>query len=153
MMVHRLLAHYLEGGKSADKEALEALCKRASEREAIAAEAERTSIKYKMVEFMQDRIGEEFDGHISGLTEWGVFVELDDTHIEGMSFLRDIEGDFFRFDEQRYEIVGHATGRRMTLGDPARVRVKRADLQKRQLDFELLLPDLQPSARRRKSKH
>ena len=153
MMVHRLLAHYLEGGKSADKEALEALCKRASEREAVAAEAERTSIKYKMVEFMQDRIGEEFDGHISGLTEWGVFVELDDTHIEGMSFLRDIEGDFFRFDEQRYEIVGHATSRRMTLGAPARVRVKRADLQKRQLDFELLLPDLQPSARRRKSKH
>ncbi len=148
MMVHRLLAHYLEGGKSADKEALEALCKRASEREAIAAEAERTSIKYKMVEFMKDHIGEEFDGHISGLTEWGVYVELDDTHIEGMSFLRDIEGDFFQFDEQRYEVVGHATGRHMTLGDPVRIKVKRADLQKRQLDFELLLPGQHGPARR-----
>lgn len=140
MMVHRLLARYLEGGKSADKETVEALCARASEREVIAAEAERASIKYKMVEFMKDRIGEEFEGHISGLTEWGIYVELDDTHIEGMSFLRDIEGDFFLFDEQHYEIIGRSTGRRMTLGDPVRVRMKRADLQKRQIDFELLLP-------------
>jgi len=140
MMVHRLLARYLEGGKPADRKALEALCKQASEREAIAAEAERASIKYKMVEFMKDRLGEEFDGHISGLTEWGVYVEIDDTHIEGMSFLRDIEDDFYQFDEQRYEIVGRSTGRRLTLGDPVRVRMKRADLQKRQIDFELLLP-------------
>ena len=139
MMVHRLLARYLEGGKSADKTALEELCVRASEREVIAAEAERASIKYKMVEFMKERIGEEFEGHISGLTEWGIYVELDETHIEGMSFLRDIEGDFFQFDEQRYEVFGRSTGRRMTLGDPVRIRVKRADLQKRQLDFELLL--------------
>ena len=141
MMVHRLLARYLEGGKSADKETLEALCAQASEREIVAAEAERASIKYKMVEFMKERIGQEFDGHISGLTEWGVYVELDETHIEGMSFLRDIEGDFFQFDEEQYEIVGRSTGRRMTLGDAVRVRVKRADLQKRQLDFELLLPE------------
>ena len=141
MMVHRLLARYLEGGKSADKETLEALCEQASEREIIAAEAERASIKYKMVEFMKERIGQEFEGHISGLTEWGVYVELDETHIEGMSFLRDIEGDFFQFDEEQYEIVGRSTGRRMTLGDAVRVRVKRADLQKRQLDFELLLPE------------
>ena len=82
MMVHRLLARYLEGGKSADKETLEALCVQASEREIVAAEAERASIKYKMVEFMKERIGQEFDGHISGLTEWGVYVELDETHIE-----------------------------------------------------------------------
>ena len=142
MMVHRLLARYLEGGKSADREALESLCAHASDREIVAAEAERASIKYKMVEFMKERLGQEFDGHISGLTEWGVYVELDDTHIEGMSFLRDIEGDFFRFDEAAYEIVGSATGRRMTLGDAVRIRVKRADLQKRQLDFELILPDL-----------
>ncbi len=140
MMVHRLLARYLGGGKSADKQALEELCVRASEREVIAAEAERASIKYKMVEFMKERIGEEFEGHISGLTEWGVYVELDETHIEGMSFLRDVEGDFFDFDEQRYEIVGRSTGLRMTLGDPVRIRIKRADLQKRQLDFDLLLP-------------
>ena len=110
-------------------------------REAVAAEAERASIKYKMVEFMKEHIGEEFEGHISGLTEWGVYVELDETHIEGMSFLRDIEGDFFQFDEQLYEIIGRSTGIRLTLGSPVRIRVKRADLQKRQLDFEVLLPD------------
>ena len=142
MMVHRLLAHYLEGGKSVAKEPVEELCARASDREIVAAEAERASIKYKMVEFMKEHIGEEFDGHISGLTEWGVYVELDETHIEGMSFLRDIQGDFFLFDEQQYEIVGRSTGIRMTLGDAVRIRVKRADLQKRQLDFELLLPGL-----------
>ena len=152
MMVHRLLARYLSGGKSADKQTLEELCVRASEREVIAAEAERASIKYKMVEFMKERIGEEFEGHISGLTEWGVYVELDETHIEGMSFLRDVEGDFFDFDEQRYEIVGRSTGLRMTLGDPVRIRIKRADLQKRQLDFDLLLPGLQKSRPRVKNR-
>ena len=99
---------------------------------------------------MKDRLGEEFDGHISGLTEWGVYVELTETHIEGMSFLRDIEGDFFEFDEQRYEIIGRSTGLRMTLGDAVRVRIKRADLQKRQLDFELLLPRKTGSAPKKK---
>ena len=148
MMVHRLLARYLDGGRSADRETLEALCVRASEREVIAAEAERASIKYKMVEFMREHLGEEFEGHVSGLTEWGIYVELDDTHIEGMSHLRDIEGDFFRFDEAGYEIVGRSTGLRMTLGDAVRVRVKRADLQRRQLDFELLLPSVGQSWRR-----
>ena len=139
MMVHRLLARYLDGGKSADREELEKLCAHASDREIVASEAERASIKYKMVEFMKERIGEEFDGTVSGLTEWGVYVEVNDTHIEGMSFLRDIEGDYFQFDETRYEIYGHRTGRRLTLGDAVRIRVKRADLRKRQLDFELLL--------------
>ena len=143
MMVHRLLAHYLADGKSVEKEPVEDLCARASDREIVAAEAERASIKYKMVEFMKQHIGEEFDGHISGLTEWGVYVELDETHIEGMSFLRDIEGDFFLFDEQQYEIIGRSTGIRLTLGDAVRIRVKRADLQKRQLDFELLLPGIE----------
>ncbi|MEG1622467.1 MAG: ribonuclease R [Alistipes sp.] len=139
MMVHRLLAHYLDGGKSADRTLYDALCEHASEREIIAAEAERASIKYKMVEFMADKIGQEFEGHISGLTEWGLFIELDETHIEGMAFLRDIEGDFYQFDEVRYEIYGHATGRRFTLGDKMRIRVKKADLQKRLLDFEVLV--------------
>ncbi len=139
MMVHRLLARYLDGGKSADRTTVENLCAHASDREIVAAEAERASIKYKMVEFMQDKLDEEFDGHISGLTEWGIYVELDDTHIEGMTFLRDIAGDFWQFDESRYEVYGHATGRRFTLGDAVRVRVKRADLQKRQLDFEMIL--------------
>ncbi len=138
MMVHRLLARYLAGGKSADRRTLEELCEHASEREVIAAEAERASIKYKMVEFMKERIGEEFEGHVSGLSEWGLFVELDETHIEGMSHLRDIEDDFYRFDAERYEIVGQRRGRRITLGDPVRIRVRRADLQKRQLDFEIV---------------
>ena len=149
MMVHRLLAHYLAGGKSVDKAEIDTLCEHASDREIVAAEAERASIKYMMVEFMKEHIGEEFEGHISGLTEWGVYVELDETHIEGMSFLRDVEGDYYTFDETAYEIVGRSTGRRLTLGDAVRIRVKRADLQKRQLDFELLLPDT-PSARRGK---
>ena len=146
MMVHRLLARYLADGKAADKAMLEDLCFRASEREVIAAEAERASIKYKMVEFMKEHIGEEFEGHISGLTEWGIYVELDETHIEGMSFLRDIDGDFFQFDEANYQIIGRSTGRRMTLGDAVRIRVKRADLQKRQLDFEVLLDGLRTPA-------
>ena len=109
-----------------------------SEREVVAAEAERASIKYKMVEFMKEHLGEEFDGHISGMSEWGLYIELEETHIEGMTYLRDIEGDFFRFDPERYEIYGHATGVRLTLGDPVRIRVRRADLEKRQLDFEVL---------------
>lgn len=149
MMVHRLLAHYLAGGRSLPKEEIETLCAHHSEREVVAAEAERASIKYKMVEFMKERIGEEFEGHVSGLTEWGVYVELDETHIEGMAFLREIEGDFFLFDEANYEIVGRSTGLRLTLGDPVRIRIKRADLQKRQLDFELLLPGI---ARRKSSR-
>ena len=138
MMVHRLLARYLAGGKSADRRPLEELCEQASERELVAAEAERASIKYKAVEFMKEHLGEEFDGHISGLTEWGIYIELVDTHIEGMCHLRDIEDDFYRFDVDRYEIIGHRSGRRLTLGDPVRIRVRRADLQKRLLDFEVL---------------
>lgn len=104
----------------------------------IAAEAERASIKYKMVEFMKERIGQEYEGHISGLSEWGLYVELDENHIEGMCFLRDIEDDYYQFDRERYEIHGHRSGRRLTLGDPVRIRVRRADLQKRQLDFEVV---------------
>jgi len=149
MMVHRLLARYLEGGKPANRAELEKAAAYASDREILAAEAERASIKYKMVEFMQDKLGQEFDGHVSGLTEWGMYVELDETHIEGMTFLRDIPGDFFQFDEQRYEVYGHRTGRRFTLGDAVRVRIRRADLQKRQLDFELLLPDGSGSRQKR----
>ena len=150
MMVHRLLARYLENGKSADKQTIESLCEHSSEREVIAAEAERASIKYKMVEFMKDHLGEEFEGHISGMTEWGIYVELEETHIEGMAFLRDIEGDFFEFNPEMYEVVGRSTGRRMTLGDKVRIRVKKADLQRRQLDFDLFLPEAaQPAFERR----
>ena len=140
MMVHRLLASYLAGAKSADKKHLEQLCVHSTEREIIASDAERASIKYKMAEFMKDRIGEEFEGVVSGMTEWGVYVELDDTHVEGMAFLRDIDDDdYYRFDEARYEVVGRSSGIRLTLGSRVRVRVKSVDLNRRTLDFKLLI--------------
>ena len=135
MMVHRLLQRYLDGGKSADRDALEELCEHSSEREVVAAEAERASIKYKMVEFMVEKVGQVFDGHISGMSEWGIFVELEDSIVEGMVAMRDIVGDYYRFDEARYEVYGHATGNVFTLGDKVRVRVKSADLRRRMLDF------------------
>ncbi|MFR9502901.1 MAG: ribonuclease R [Rikenellaceae bacterium] len=138
MMVHRLLAHYLDGGKSVDKEPIEAMCVHSSERELVAANAERASIKYKAVEFMKDRMGEEFEGHISGMKEWGVFVELDDTHIEGMIPIRDLGDDFFEFDSSSYTMYGRSTRETFTLGDAIRVTIKRADLGKRMLDFSLV---------------
>ena len=135
MMVHRLLQRYLDGGKSADRDALEELCEHSSEREVVAAEAERASIKYKMVEYMADKVGQVFDGHISGMSEWGIFVELEDSIVEGMVAMRDIVGDYYRFDEARYEVYGHSTGNVFTLGNKVRVRVKSADLRRRMLDF------------------
>ena len=97
---HLLLAHYLAGGKSEDKEYYERLCEHSSAMEVRAADAERASIKYKMVEFMLDKLDQEFDGHISGITEWGIYVELEDTKIEGMVALRDMTDDFYVFDEE-----------------------------------------------------
>ena len=139
MMVHRLLARYLADGKSADKRALESQCVNASEREVVASDAERASIKYKMVEFMSDKIGEMFKGHVSGMSEWGIYVELNDTHIEGMAFLRDIEGDYYTYDEARFEVVGRMTGRRIAFGDEVWIRVKGVDMRRRTIDFELIL--------------
>ncbi len=138
MMVHRLLAHYLEGGKSADKPKYERLCEHSSEMEVRAAEAERASVKYKMAEFMLERIGQEFDGHISGITDWGIYVELEESLIEGMVSMRDVADDFYRFDENIYAAVGQASGRKFTLGDLVRIRVKGADLARRQIDFSLI---------------
>lgn len=138
MMVHRLLAHYLAGGESAKKELYDGLCKYASEREIVAAEAERSSIKYKLVEFMQDKVGYEFEGHISGLTEWGMYVEIEPTKIEGMVGLRDISSDFFEFDEEHYRIVGRRSHVVYNLGDPVRIRVKKANLEQKLLDYELV---------------
>lgn len=139
MMVHRLLARYLAEGKSADKRELEAKCVHASEREVIAADAERASVKYKMAEFMQDKIGEMFKGHVSGMSEWGIYVELNDTHIEGMAYLRDIEGDYYVYDDARFEVVGRNTGRRIAFGDEVWIRVKGVDMRRRTLDFELIV--------------
>ena len=139
MMVHRLLARYLAGGKSADSKTLEKQATYASEREVLASEAERASVKYKMVEFMQDKVGEMFKGNVSGMSEWGIYVELQDTHIEGMAYLRDIEGDFYTYDEARFEVVGRHYGRRIAFGDEVCVCVKGVDLQRRTLDFEIVL--------------
>ena len=138
MMVHRLLALYLDGAPSQKKDYYEGQCKYASEREIVAAEAERSSIKYKLVEFMQDKVGFEFEGHISGLTEWGMYVEIEPTKIEGMVALRDIKSDYFEFDQDRYRIVGRHSKVVYNLGDPVKIRVKKTNLEQKLLDYELV---------------
>ena len=138
MMVHRLLQHYLDGGRSEDREAYEKLCDHSTAMEIRATEAERASIKYKMVEFMEDKLGQEFDGSISGVTDWGIYVELTENKIEGMVALRDMADDYYAFDSENYAVVGHTSGRRFTLGDEVRIRIKRADLSRKQLDFEMV---------------
>lgn len=138
LMVHRLLALYLDNAKSQDREFYESECKYASGREALASEAERTSVKYKVVEFMQDKVGQEFVGHISGLTEWGMYVEIEPTHIEGMVALRSIKSDFFEFDEKPYRIKGRRTRKVYRLGDEVRIRVSNTNLEQRLLDYELV---------------
>ena len=138
MLVHRLLAEYLAGGPSAKQETYDKLCKHASEREIVAAEAERASIKYKLVEFMQDKVGYTFGGNISGLTEWGMYVEIEPTKIEGMVPLRDIRSDFFEFDADHYRLVGKRTGIVYNLGDPVRIKVKKTNLEQKLLDYELI---------------
>lgn len=138
LMVHRLLSLYLDNAKSQDREFYESECKYASGREALATEAERTSVKYKVVEFMQDKVGQEFVGHISGLTEWGMYVEIEPTHIEGMVALRSIKSDFFEFDEKLYRIKGRRTRKIYRLGDEVRIRVSNTNLEQRLLDYELV---------------
>ena len=138
MLVHRLLSQYLNGAESAKKETYDKLCKHASEREIVAAEAERASIKYKLVEFMQDKVGYTFGGHVSGLTEWGMYVEIEPTMIEGMVALRDIKSDFFEFDQDHYRLVGKRSGIVYNLGDPVRIRVKKTNLEQKLLDYELI---------------
>ena len=137
LMVHRLLTRYAEGGRSANQEKYEALCEQSSDMEQTAALAERASIKYKQVEFMADKLGQEFDGIISGITEFGLYVELTDSKCEGMVPLRDLDDDYYDFDERNYRLVGRRHHHRYTLGDPIRIRVARANLDKKQLDFAL----------------
>ena len=138
MMVHRLLYRYLKGGESANADYYALQCKHASEREVVAAEAERESIKYKLVEFMQDKVGQEFDGHVSGVTEWGIYVEIEPTKIEGMIPYRTIRSDFFIYDEEHYRAVGRRSHRSIRLGDPLRIRVKATSLEQKLLDYELV---------------
>jgi ribonuclease R len=138
LMVHRLLDHYLKGGKSANPVEFEEKCKHASDMERKALEAERTSIKYKQAEYLLDKVGQEFNGLISGVSKWGIFVELDGNKCEGMISLRDFDDDFYYLDEENYKVVGAQQGKEYQLGDPIRIRVKRIDLSKKQMDFELV---------------
>lgn len=138
MMVHRLLARYSEGGRSVNEKKLEEECKHSSEMELTAANAERASIKYKQVEFLSERLGEEYDGVISGVTEWGLYVEINENKCEGLVPIRDLEDDFYEFDEKNYCLMGRRTHKIYRLGDPIRIQVARANLEKKQLDFALI---------------
>jgi ribonuclease R len=138
VMVHRLLQHYLDGGASPKEAKYEQMCQHSSDMEGLAANAERDSIKYMQIKWMQDRKDQTFLGVISGVTEWGVYVEIVENKCEGMVRTRDIRGDHFVFNEREYAIVGQRTKRTYQLGDEVMVLVKNTDLEKRQMDFELL---------------
>ena len=136
-MVHRLLTRYQEGGRSANQDRYEELCEHSSEMEQTAQNAERDSIKYKMVEFMADKVGQEFDAHISGVQSYGIYCEIDENHCEGLVGMHDLDGDYYEFDERNYQLVGRRHHRKYQLGDAVRIKVARANLERRQLDFVL----------------
>lgn len=136
-MVHRLLTRYQNGGRSANKEYYEELCEHSSAMEQIAQNAERDSIKYKMVEFMADKIGNEYPAHISGITSYGIYCEIDENHCEGMVPMHDLDDDYYDFDERNYCLVGRRHHNKYQLGDPVKIKVARANVEKRQLDFTL----------------
>lgn len=136
-MVHRLLTRYQEGGRSVNQNHYEELCEHSSEMEQTAQNAERDSIKYKMVEFMADKIGLEFDAHISGIQSYGIYCEIDENHCEGLVGMHDLDGDYYEFDERNYQLVGRRHHKKYQLGDAIRIKVARADIEKRQLDFVL----------------
>ena len=137
VMVHRLLPHYLEGNKTANEGVFEEKCKHSSNMESLATKAERDSIKYMQVKYMQDHKEDTFLGVISGVTEWGMYVEIIENKCEGMIRIRDIKGDFYKFDPEEYALIGDRTKTKYQLGDQVEVRVKQADLLKKHLDFVL----------------
>ncbi|MBE6289743.1 MAG: ribonuclease R [Bacteroidaceae bacterium] len=138
MMVHRLLTRYLEEeGRSANLKKYEGMCEQSSKMEEVAAQAERASIKYKQVEFMSDKIGQVFEGVISGISDWGIYVELNETKCEGLVPMRDLDDDYYEFDEKNYCLRGRRDHHVYQLGDALKVKIARADLEKKQLDFEL----------------
>ncbi len=137
-MVHRLLTKYQAGGRSANEKHYEELCVHSSDMEQIAQNAERDSIKYKMVEYMGDKLGEEYDAHISGITSYGIYAEIDDNHCEGMVPMRDLDDDYYDFDERNFCLVGRRRHHRYQLGDPIRIRVAAANVEKKQLDFVIV---------------
>ena len=136
-MVHRLITRYQQGGRSANKEHYEELCEHSSEMEQIAANAERDSIKYKAVEFMADRVGNVYDAHISGIQSYGIYCEIDENHCEGLVPMRDLDDDYYDFDERNYCLVGRRHHHKYQLGDPVRIKVAQANIEKKQLDFTL----------------
>ena len=139
LLVHRLLTRYLlQGARSVSLPKYEDFCDHCSAQEQVAANAERASIKYKQVEFMSERIGEEYDAVISGVTEWGIYAEINENKCEGMIPLRTLQGDYYEFDDANYCLVGRRTHRRYTIGDAVRIRIVRANLERKQLDFELV---------------
>jgi len=137
LMVHRLLEAYLDKKPSADKEEYEEMCKHSSEMERKAVDAERASIKYKQAEYMLDKIGQKFDGLITGVSKYGIFVEIKENKCEGMVRLTDLDDDFYYLDEDNYRVIGHRHGQMFKLGDPIRIRVKHIDIKKKQLDYDL----------------
>ena len=137
MMVHRLLSDYIDNKKSADQEEIEALCLHCSDMELVATRAERDSIKYKQVEFMSDKIGQVFEGVISGVTEWGLYVEINVNKCEGMIPIRELDDDFYELDEKNYRLIGRRTKREYRLGQTLNINVVRANLERKQLDFTL----------------
>lgn len=138
LMVHRLLTRYASGSASASQKKYEALCEHSSAMEQLAAAAERASIKYKQVEFMKDKIGEEFDAHISGVTEYGIYAEVDDNHCEGFIPVHAIGEEGFYFDDKNFCLIGRQTRRCLSLGDAVRIKVANANLYRKQLDYELV---------------
>ena len=138
MMVHRLLTRYLDGGRSVSKQLYESKCEHSSNMEQLAANAERASIKYKQVEYMSDKLGQVFDAVISGITEWGLYAEINENKCEGMVPIRDLDDDFYEFDEKNYCLRGRRNKRTYSLGDPIKIKVARANLERKQLDFALI---------------
>jgi ribonuclease R len=138
LMVHRLVERYLDNGQSVSQEQYESMCEHASDMERKAIEAERDSIKYKQAEFMMDKIGQEFEGLISGVSKWGIYVELKESKAEGMVRLSDLKDDFYYLDEENYQVIGNRYGQQYKLGDDVLVRVKRIDLSRKEMDFEML---------------
>ena len=138
MMAHRLLQDYLDGKKSPAAAVYEDKAKHCSSREKIAAEAERESIKYMQVKYMEQFVGETFDAFITGVQDYGIFVEIPETRCEGLIRSRAMKGDHFVFDEKNHALVGKRTGVKYQLGSPVRIKVLNADLIKKQLDFELV---------------
>lgn len=153
LMVHRLLEHYLEGGASANKDEYEEYCKHCSIMEKKAADAERTSVKYKQAEFLADKLGQVFPALISGVSKWGIYAEIEGNKCEGMIPIGSLKDDYYMLDEDNYQVIGRRHGRTYKLGYPVQIRVKRVDMLKKQIDFELVdEDDRKPESRKEQSR-